>query len=173
MYVVETNYTFFKLQSYFSRGGAKFIGMIVSPYNRNNPLPYSQITCLVISDEVSADGSYRKFSTKTTSTLSYFCLPFFESLCKAILWKSLCPQLEHHCLDTMQYSHLLSFQDFLLYSSPHCYHGHWAKGLRHRENLFMALETLQLKKKKKKDKISVLLKFFDKGRLAFSVMALK
>lgn len=37
----------------------------------------------------------------------------------------------------------------------------------------MALETLQLKKKKKKDKISVLLKFFDKGRLAFSVMALK
>ncbi|XP_003128016.4 histone H2A deubiquitinase MYSM1 isoform X2 [Sus scrofa] len=48
-----------KYQSYFSRGGAKFIGMIVSPYNRNNPLPYSQITCLVISDEVSADGSYR------------------------------------------------------------------------------------------------------------------
>ncbi|XP_075412921.1 deubiquitinase MYSM1 isoform X2 [Tenrec ecaudatus] len=48
-----------KYQSYFSRGGAKFIGMIVSPYNRNNPLPYSQITCLVISDEISADGAYR------------------------------------------------------------------------------------------------------------------
>ncbi|XP_006879890.1 PREDICTED: histone H2A deubiquitinase MYSM1 [Elephantulus edwardii] len=48
-----------KYQSYFSRGGAKFIGMIVSPYNRNNPLPYSQITCLVISDEISSDGSYR------------------------------------------------------------------------------------------------------------------
>ncbi|XP_036111770.1 histone H2A deubiquitinase MYSM1 [Molossus molossus] len=48
-----------KYQSYFSRGGAKFIGMIVSPYNRNNPLPYSQITCLVISDEISPDGSYR------------------------------------------------------------------------------------------------------------------
>ncbi|XP_058909980.1 deubiquitinase MYSM1 isoform X3 [Kogia breviceps] len=48
-----------KYQSYFSRGGAKFIGMIVSPYNRNNPLPYSQITCLVISDEISQDGSYR------------------------------------------------------------------------------------------------------------------
>ncbi|XP_058408519.1 deubiquitinase MYSM1 isoform X6 [Diceros bicornis minor] len=47
------------VESYFSRGGAKFIGMIVSPYNRNNPLPYSQITCLVISDEVSPDGSYR------------------------------------------------------------------------------------------------------------------
>ncbi|KAF3819783.1 hypothetical protein GH733_015292 [Mirounga leonina] len=38
-----------KYQSYFSRGGAKFIGMIVSPYNQSNPLPYSQITCLVIS----------------------------------------------------------------------------------------------------------------------------
>nr|XP_040144674.1 deubiquitinase MYSM1 isoform X2 [Ictidomys tridecemlineatus] len=48
-----------KYQSYFSRGGAKFIGMIVSPYNRNNPLPYSQITCLVISEEISPDGSYR------------------------------------------------------------------------------------------------------------------
>ncbi|KAM9186580.1 deubiquitinase MYSM1 isoform 3-T3 [Mergus octosetaceus] len=48
-----------KYQSYFSRGGAMFIGMIISPYNRNNPLPYSQITCLVISDEISSDGSYR------------------------------------------------------------------------------------------------------------------
>ncbi|OXB64558.1 hypothetical protein ASZ78_016010 [Callipepla squamata] len=48
-----------KYQSYFSRGGAMFIGMIISPYNRNNPLPYSQITCLVISDELSSDGSYR------------------------------------------------------------------------------------------------------------------
>ncbi|XP_027962637.1 histone H2A deubiquitinase MYSM1 isoform X3 [Eumetopias jubatus] len=48
-----------KYQSYFSRGGAKFIGMIVSPYNQSNPLPYSQITCLVISDEISSDGSYR------------------------------------------------------------------------------------------------------------------
>ncbi|XP_027708624.1 histone H2A deubiquitinase MYSM1 isoform X1 [Vombatus ursinus] len=48
-----------KYQSYFSRGGAMFIGMIISPYNRNNPLPYSQITCLVISDEISSNGSYR------------------------------------------------------------------------------------------------------------------
>ncbi|NXO03858.1 MYSM1 deubiquitinase, partial [Rhinopomastus cyanomelas] len=48
-----------KYQNYFSRGGAMFIGMIISPYNRNNPLPYSQITCLVISDEISSDGSYR------------------------------------------------------------------------------------------------------------------
>uniref|UniRef100_A0A6I8PPE1 Deubiquitinase MYSM1 n=1 Tax=Ornithorhynchus anatinus TaxID=9258 RepID=A0A6I8PPE1_ORNAN len=48
-----------KYQSYFSRGGAMFVGVIVSPYNRNNPLPYSQVTCLVISDETSPDGSYR------------------------------------------------------------------------------------------------------------------
>ncbi|XP_069498181.1 deubiquitinase MYSM1 isoform X2 [Ambystoma mexicanum] len=48
-----------KYQSYFSRGGAMFIGMIISPYNRNNPLPFSQITCLVISDDISPDGSYR------------------------------------------------------------------------------------------------------------------
>ncbi|KFU86605.1 Histone H2A deubiquitinase MYSM1, partial [Chaetura pelagica] len=48
-----------KYQSYFSRGGAMFIGMIISPYNRNNPLPYSQMTCLVISNEISSDGSYR------------------------------------------------------------------------------------------------------------------
>ncbi|KAM6172034.1 deubiquitinase MYSM1 [Erethizon dorsatum] len=48
-----------KYQSYFSRRGAKFVGMIISPYNRNNPLPYSQITCLVISEEISPNGSYR------------------------------------------------------------------------------------------------------------------
>uniref|UniRef100_A0A8D2L6S1 Myb-like, SWIRM and MPN domain-containing protein 1 n=1 Tax=Varanus komodoensis TaxID=61221 RepID=A0A8D2L6S1_VARKO len=48
-----------KYQSYFSRGGSMFVGMIISPYNRNNALPYSQITCLVISDETSSNGSYR------------------------------------------------------------------------------------------------------------------
>ncbi|XP_053099066.1 deubiquitinase MYSM1 isoform X2 [Hemicordylus capensis] len=48
-----------KYQSYFSRGGSMFVGVIISPYNRNNPLPYSQITCLVISDETNSDGSYR------------------------------------------------------------------------------------------------------------------
>ncbi|XP_069837419.1 deubiquitinase MYSM1 isoform X2 [Dendropsophus ebraccatus] len=47
-----------KYQSYFSRGGAKFLGMIISPYNRSNPLPQSQLSCLVISDDRSEDGSY-------------------------------------------------------------------------------------------------------------------
>ncbi|XP_075688812.1 deubiquitinase MYSM1 isoform X2 [Rhinoderma darwinii] len=49
-----------KYQSYFSRGGAKFLGMIISPYNRSNPLPQSQLSCLVISDDLSEDGAYRK-----------------------------------------------------------------------------------------------------------------
>ncbi|KAM5148967.1 deubiquitinase MYSM1 isoform 2-T2 [Mantella aurantiaca] len=48
-----------KYQSYFSRGGAKFLGVIISPYNRSNPLPQSQLSCLVISDEESDDGSHR------------------------------------------------------------------------------------------------------------------
>ncbi|XP_072505735.1 deubiquitinase MYSM1 isoform X2 [Notamacropus eugenii] len=68
-----------KYQSYFSRGGAVFIGMIISPYNRNNPLPYSQITCLVISDEISSDGSYRvpyKFEVQQMSEVPRWELVF-------------------------------------------------------------------------------------------------
>ncbi|XP_063056870.1 histone H2A deubiquitinase MYSM1 [Engraulis encrasicolus] len=45
-----------KYQSYFSRGGAPFIGMIVSPYNPTNPSPVSQTTCLVVSEEEGAAG---------------------------------------------------------------------------------------------------------------------
>ncbi|XP_007901889.1 histone H2A deubiquitinase MYSM1 isoform X2 [Callorhinchus milii] len=48
-----------KYQNYFSRGGAQFVGMIISPYNSSNALPYSQITCLVVSEELSPDGCYR------------------------------------------------------------------------------------------------------------------
>ncbi|XP_017284222.1 histone H2A deubiquitinase MYSM1 isoform X2 [Kryptolebias marmoratus] len=39
-----------QFQSYFSRGGAPFIGMIVSPYDPANPSPYSQITCLLVKE---------------------------------------------------------------------------------------------------------------------------
>ncbi|KAL2089559.1 hypothetical protein ACEWY4_014247 [Coilia grayii] len=45
-----------KYQSYFSRGGAPFIGMIVSPYNPTNPSPVSQTTCLVVSEEEGPAG---------------------------------------------------------------------------------------------------------------------
>ncbi|XP_078263436.1 histone H2A deubiquitinase MYSM1 isoform X2 [Rhinoraja longicauda] len=48
-----------KYQNYFSRGGAQFVGMIISPYNSSNSLPYSQVTCLIVSEELSADGSFR------------------------------------------------------------------------------------------------------------------
>lgn len=37
-----------------------FVGVIISPYNQNNSLPYSQMTCLVIGDETSSNGAYRK-----------------------------------------------------------------------------------------------------------------
>ncbi|KAG9282698.1 histone H2A deubiquitinase MYSM1 isoform X1 [Astyanax mexicanus] len=40
-----------KYQSYFSRGGAPFIGMIVSPYNPSNTSPVSQTTCLLVQEE--------------------------------------------------------------------------------------------------------------------------
>uniref|UniRef100_A0A8C8M3Z1 Myb-like, SWIRM and MPN domain-containing protein 1 n=1 Tax=Oncorhynchus tshawytscha TaxID=74940 RepID=A0A8C8M3Z1_ONCTS len=36
-----------QFQSYFSRGGAPFIGMIVSPFDPANPSPRSQTTCLM------------------------------------------------------------------------------------------------------------------------------
>uniref|UniRef100_A0A669CD70 Myb-like, SWIRM and MPN domain-containing protein 1 n=1 Tax=Oreochromis niloticus TaxID=8128 RepID=A0A669CD70_ORENI len=36
-----------QFQSYFSRGGAPFIGMIVSPYDPANASPHSQTTCLL------------------------------------------------------------------------------------------------------------------------------
>uniref|UniRef100_A0A3Q2NN06 Myb-like, SWIRM and MPN domain-containing protein 1 n=1 Tax=Fundulus heteroclitus TaxID=8078 RepID=A0A3Q2NN06_FUNHE len=39
-----------QFQSYFSRGGAPFIGMIVSPYDPANPSPHSQITCLLVKE---------------------------------------------------------------------------------------------------------------------------
>ncbi|XP_038650288.1 histone H2A deubiquitinase MYSM1 [Scyliorhinus canicula] len=48
-----------KYQNYFSRGGAQFVGMIISPYNRSNSLPYSQVTCLIVSEELSTDGRFR------------------------------------------------------------------------------------------------------------------
>ncbi|XP_066548263.1 histone H2A deubiquitinase MYSM1 isoform X1 [Amia ocellicauda] len=48
-----------KFQSYFSRGGAQFIGIIVSPYNPSNAAPQSQVTCLAVSEESSAGGPRR------------------------------------------------------------------------------------------------------------------
>ncbi|KAM9832444.1 histone H2A deubiquitinase MYSM1 [Neosynchiropus ocellatus] len=41
-----------QFQSYFSRGGAPFIGMIVSPYDPSNPSPHSQTTCLLVKNSL-------------------------------------------------------------------------------------------------------------------------
>uniref|UniRef100_A0A673WLJ2 Myb-like, SWIRM and MPN domain-containing protein 1 n=1 Tax=Salmo trutta TaxID=8032 RepID=A0A673WLJ2_SALTR len=40
-----------QFQSYFSRGGAPFIGMIVSPFDPANPSPRSQTTCLMVRED--------------------------------------------------------------------------------------------------------------------------
>ncbi|XP_030627540.1 histone H2A deubiquitinase MYSM1 [Chanos chanos] len=53
-----------KYQSYFSRGGAPFIGVIVSPYNPSNPSPVSQITCLVVNEEIGPSGTNQKVPYK-------------------------------------------------------------------------------------------------------------
>ncbi|XP_015251209.1 PREDICTED: histone H2A deubiquitinase MYSM1 [Cyprinodon variegatus] len=45
-----------QFQSYFSRGGAPFIGMIVSPYDSANTSPHSQITCLLVKESKEPSG---------------------------------------------------------------------------------------------------------------------
>ncbi|KAK0144827.1 Histone H2A deubiquitinase MYSM1 [Merluccius polli] len=45
-----------QFQSYFSRGGAPFIGMIVSPYNPSNASPHSQTTCLLVREHQDTAG---------------------------------------------------------------------------------------------------------------------
>ncbi|XP_039590661.1 histone H2A deubiquitinase MYSM1 isoform X1 [Polypterus senegalus] len=48
-----------KFQTYFTRGGAQFIGMIISPYNPTNVSPHSQVTCLIVSEELNPTASHR------------------------------------------------------------------------------------------------------------------
>ncbi|XP_056133349.1 histone H2A deubiquitinase MYSM1 [Lampris incognitus] len=45
-----------QFQSYFSRGGAPFIGMIVSPYYPANPSPHSQTNCLLVRENKESSG---------------------------------------------------------------------------------------------------------------------
>uniref|UniRef100_A0A3P8PRC3 Myb-like, SWIRM and MPN domain-containing protein 1 n=1 Tax=Astatotilapia calliptera TaxID=8154 RepID=A0A3P8PRC3_ASTCA len=45
-----------QFQSYFSRGGAPFIGMIVSPYDPANASPHSQTTCLLVKENQEPSG---------------------------------------------------------------------------------------------------------------------
>jgi len=48
-----------KFQEWFGKGGAPFIGIIVSPYNYSNVSNQSQIRCLTVSDEWESAGQYR------------------------------------------------------------------------------------------------------------------
>ncbi|KAK2835815.1 hypothetical protein Q5P01_016299 [Channa striata] len=48
-----------QFQSYFSRGGAPFIGMIVSPYDPANASPHSQTTCLLVKESEGSSGSQK------------------------------------------------------------------------------------------------------------------
>ncbi|XP_068727042.1 deubiquitinase MYSM1-like [Montipora capricornis] len=48
-----------KFQEWFGKGGAPFIGIIVSPYNYSNSSNQSQIRCLTVSDEWESAGQYR------------------------------------------------------------------------------------------------------------------
>lgn len=50
-------------QSYFSRGGAPFIGMIVSPYDPANSSPHSQTTCLLVKENQEPSGPQSKSNT--------------------------------------------------------------------------------------------------------------
>ncbi|XP_010870279.1 histone H2A deubiquitinase MYSM1 isoform X1 [Esox lucius] len=45
-----------QFQRYFSRGGAPFIGMIVSPFDPANPSPHSQTTCLMVREDQGPTG---------------------------------------------------------------------------------------------------------------------
>lgn len=60
---------FLLFQSYFSRGGAPFIGMIVSPYDPANPSPHSQTTCLLVKASQEPSSSQSKFDTNTIQML--------------------------------------------------------------------------------------------------------
>lgn len=55
-------FLFLFFQSYFSRGGAPFIGMIVSPYDPANPSPHSQTTCLLVKESQEPSGSQSKLN---------------------------------------------------------------------------------------------------------------
>ncbi|XP_072552235.1 histone H2A deubiquitinase MYSM1 [Salminus brasiliensis] len=61
-----------KYQSYFSRGGAPFIGMIVSPFNPSNASPVSQTTCLLVQEENGPAGTQKhpyKFEYRVSAEL--------------------------------------------------------------------------------------------------------
>ncbi|XP_078801758.1 histone H2A deubiquitinase MYSM1 isoform X2 [Oryzias latipes] len=73
-----------QFQSYFSRGGAPFIGMIVSPYDPANRSPHSQITCLLVKE--SHDSSSPQKMPYRFNFLSSNHIPDWEQTMKRAEW---------------------------------------------------------------------------------------
>ncbi|XP_054645429.1 histone H2A deubiquitinase MYSM1 isoform X2 [Dunckerocampus dactyliophorus] len=73
-----------QFQSYFSRGGAPFIGMIVSPYDPTNPSPHSQTTCLLVKDSQELSGMQKvpyKFDFLPSQDI-----PNWDQMLRRVLW---------------------------------------------------------------------------------------
>lgn len=84
---------FLMLQSYFSRGGAPFIGMIVSPYDPANPSPHSQTTCLLVKEIQEPSGPRSMFEQFTHT--HWTCLNYITKVKLVnhpVEWMSLTPQ---------------------------------------------------------------------------------
>ncbi|KAM9384104.1 histone H2A deubiquitinase MYSM1 isoform 2-T2 [Pholidichthys leucotaenia] len=73
-----------QFQNYFSRGGAPFIGMIVSPYDPANPSPHSQTTCLLVK-ETFEDSGPQKLPYKF-DFLSSQDIPDWEQMTRRAQW---------------------------------------------------------------------------------------
>ncbi|KAL1022490.1 hypothetical protein UPYG_G00028410 [Umbra pygmaea] len=73
-----------QFQRYFSRGGAPFIGMIVSPFDPANPSPHSQTTCLMVREDQGPAGTQ-----KLPYRFDYQCSqqqPDWDQLMRRVRW---------------------------------------------------------------------------------------
>uniref|UniRef100_A0A8C5D168 Myb-like, SWIRM and MPN domain-containing protein 1 n=1 Tax=Gouania willdenowi TaxID=441366 RepID=A0A8C5D168_GOUWI len=79
-----------QFQSYFSRGGAPFIGVIVSPYDPANSSPFSQTTCLLVKESHEPSGLQSMSNTHLHKhlTLTMWASDWLTCSC-LILWLSL------------------------------------------------------------------------------------
>ncbi|XP_029939370.1 histone H2A deubiquitinase MYSM1 [Salarias fasciatus] len=74
-----------QFQSYFSRGGAPFIGMIVSPYDRANSSPHSQTTCLFVRESEEPSGPLKKLPYRFNFLPSQD-IPDWEQMMRRAQW---------------------------------------------------------------------------------------
>uniref|UniRef100_A0AAY4D449 Myb-like, SWIRM and MPN domain-containing protein 1 n=1 Tax=Denticeps clupeoides TaxID=299321 RepID=A0AAY4D449_9TELE len=93
-----------KYQSYFSRGGAPFVGMIISPYNPSNSSAVSQTTCLVVSEEEGPSGAQKvpyRFEVQVSGEV-----PDWEAVMRRAGWVPLMRKTTPTC-STMDFLQLL------------------------------------------------------------------